>query len=47
MTKNKRTIWIILTLAVKKEPYLHQVDGMGEIDLVAERVQLVLATLQS
>ncbi|NMM33730.1 MAG: adenylate kinase, partial [Phycicoccus sp.] len=25
---------------------LHQVDGMGEMDAVAERLQAVLATLQ-
>jgi len=26
---------------------LHQVDGMGEMDLVTERLRMVLATLQS
>ena len=36
-----------LAALYRERGLLHQVDGMGEIDLVAERVQLVLATLQS
>ena len=36
-----------LAALYRERGLLHQVDGMGEIDLVAERLQLVLATLQS
>jgi len=36
-----------LAAVYRERGLLHQVDGMGEMDVVTERLQVVLATLQS
>jgi adenylate kinase len=36
-----------LAALYRQRGLLHQVDGMGEMDAVAERIQAVLATLSS